>query len=100
MIAIALACLLAQEKDPDVATVTLDMTNASLGLILETLSKTTGIPIELDADAKKDLDLRESTTLKLENMVLTGALKLILFPSGFEAKVFDKKKVLIVRRKE
>jgi hypothetical protein len=97
MIAMTLACLLAQDKDPDVATVSLDVKSASLGLILEMVSKRSGIPIELDADAKKDLDLKEVITIKLENLVVTGALKLILFPSGFEAKVVGKKKVLIVR---
>jgi hypothetical protein len=84
------------KKDPDSVKVTLDCENASIGEILESLKLISGIPIELDAAAQKKVDPAiEKVSLKLQDTILTDALKLLFGPRGLEVTVVDKKKVLI-----
>ena len=104
MSSIALAfivTLLPQAKDPDVATISLDLKDTPLGKVLEIVTKETGIPIELHEDVKKELDLeKELISVQLTKIQVTGALKLLLGPRACDVKVVDKKKILIVRSKD
>lgn len=88
--------LLLLAQDPDVATVTLDLKDAPIRQVLASITKETGIPIELDDAVKKELDSdQELVSFKVEKLAVTGALKLLLLPRGYEARVVDKKKVRV-----
>ena len=88
-------------QDPDVVKVTLDVKNASFRTVLDLLRVQTKVPIEIEAEAKKTIDLDETKMdLSVKDLPLTAALKLILLPEGLKAKVVDKKKVLIVLSKD
>ena len=92
-----IALLLAlQAKDPEVATVSLDVRDLPLVKVLELITQETGIPIELDADVKKDLDLEgEIVTMKVEKLQVLCAVKLLLGPRG--VKAVDQKKIRVSR---
>ena len=92
-----IALLLAlQAKDPEVATVSLDVRDLPLVKVLELITQETGIPIELDADVKKDLDLEgEIVTMKVEKLQVLCAVKLLLGPRA--VKAVDQKKIRVSR---
>jgi hypothetical protein len=94
---LALAAVPAQDKtDPDVARVTLEFQDTTLGVILESIRKITGIPIDLDEAARKSVDLdKDTATVEIKDTTVTGALQLIFGVRGLKVKVIDKKKVLI-----
>lgn len=83
-------------KDPEVRRVTLDYKDATLSQILEDLRKGTGIPIDLDDAARKEVDPdKESFSIKIRDASLYNALKLILGPSQLTVKSLEKKRILI-----
>jgi type II secretory pathway component GspD/PulD (secretin) len=94
---LALAAVPVQDKkDPDVARVTLEFQDTALGVILESIRKITGIPIELDEAARKNVDLENGkVTAQIKDTTVTSALKLLFGIYGLEVNVIDKKKVLI-----
>ena len=86
-----------KSKDPDVRRVSLKVENHPLSKIVGDLQKETGIPIEFDDAAMKRINSDDSqATIDIQDMVLSGALKLLVLPLGCDVKVIDKKKVLIV----
>ncbi|HEX7898595.1 MAG TPA: hypothetical protein VF950_12595 [Planctomycetota bacterium] len=88
--------LLLALQDPEVATVTLDVRKMPMGKLLELVTKETGIPIELDADVKKDLDLeQELVTFKVDKLQVAGAMKLLFGPHDLRVTVVDKKKLRV-----
>jgi hypothetical protein len=97
VLALILAAALApQDKDPDQVKVTADMQNAPLGQVLEMFSQISGVPIELDDAARKQLDLdKEMISIKVQDISVTGALKLLFARHNMDVKTVDKKKVVI-----
>lgn len=95
LIALALAAVLA--NDPDTTKVTADFENASLTEVLESLTLISQVPIELDEAAKKKIGdpSKEKITIKINNISVTGAAKLIFGPRGLEVKVVDKRKLIV-----
>jgi hypothetical protein len=88
-------------KDPEKVRVTAEFKNTTFAAALEALRKQSGVPIEVDEAAKKVVDFeKDLLTLKLNDIVLTGALRLMCGPSGLEARVVEKKKILITVPKE
>ena len=93
--------LFAQGKDPATTKVGLKVENATLDKVLQTLRTDSGIPIDLDEGAKKEIDLeKEQISLDVQKTNLTDVLKLIFGPRGFDIKVVDKKKVVITVKKK
>lgn len=94
-----IALLLAlQAKDPDVETVTLDLQDTPILKVLEKITKDTGIPIEVDEPLKKGLE-KETTSIQVDKLVVSGAVKLLLVPRGLKVEVVDKKKIRVTRPK-
>ena len=95
LIALALAAVLA--GDPDIVKVTCDFDNASLTEALEDITLISQVPIELDEAAKKKIGdpSKEKISIKLQNVSVTAAVKLIFGPRGLEVKVVDKRKLLV-----
>lgn len=99
VIALALTLLL-QAKDPDTTRVSIKVKDATFDQVLRTLTKDTGIPIELDDAAKKEIDVEKAEiSIEITQLNLTAALRLIFGPSNLEVKVVDKKKVVITPKK-
>lgn len=83
-------------KDPEIRRVTLDYKDAPLSRILEDLRKTTGIPIEWDDAAKKQVDPdKEIFSIKIEDLSLHSSLRLMLLPRSLTVLSVEKKKILI-----
>jgi len=95
ILTLALAAALA--GDPDTVKVTLDYQNAPLHEILNHLTLISEVPIELDDAAKKKLGdpAQVLISIKLKDISVTSAVKLILGPRGLEVKVVDRKKLLV-----
>ena len=95
LIALALSAVLA--GDPDTTKVTFDFENASLTDVLENITLISQVPIELDEAAKKKIGdpSKEKISIKMENISVTAAAKLIFGPRGLEVKVVDKRKLLV-----
>ena len=83
-------------KDPEIRRVSLDYKDASLSRVLEDLRKTTGIPIEFDDAARKQVDPdKEEMSIKIQEMSLYNSLKLMLGPLNLAVNSVEKKKILI-----
>jgi hypothetical protein len=83
-------------KDPDVRRVTLKVVNQPLGVILADLQKQSGIPIERDEAAQKQIDSDDSmVSFTVDDLTLSGALSLLLLPRGFKVVTVNKNKVLV-----
>lgn len=91
---LALVCM-PQEKDPENAKITLDLHNVTVQEVLDHITKTTKIPIELDDAARKKLDPEAKISLKVQDINVKGALQLLLGPQGFSVKLVDKKKFVV-----
>ncbi len=93
---LTLLTLLACAQDPETVRVTLDVKDQPLGKVLEAVRAQTKVPIELDEEVKKRVDLdQELVTVRITDLVLTGALRLLFGPSGLQVDVVDKKKIRI-----
>ena len=92
VVALALACT---STDPDGLTMTLDMSDSTLGEVLDQLREISGVPIEMDEAARKKLDLSAKTTLKAKDLNLTSTVRLLFSGKGVEVKAVDKKKIVI-----
>jgi hypothetical protein len=92
----ALLILALLANDPDQARITLKVQDMPLGKVLEKVAVDSKIPIEWSEAASKKADVQALVTLDVQDMVVSGALKLLLLSQGLDAKVIDKKKVLIV----
>lgn len=93
---LTLLTLLACAQDPDTARVTLDLKDVSLGKALDAVRAQTKVPIELDEEVKKRIDLDNATMdVKITDLVLRGALQLLFGPAGLQVDVVDKKKIRI-----
>ena len=95
LIALALAAALA--GDPDTTKVTVEFQNATLTDVLESITLVSQIPIELDEAARKKLGdpAKQTVSIKLKDISVTGAAKLLFGPRGLEVKVIDGKKLLV-----
>jgi hypothetical protein len=91
-----LALLSPQQKDPDQVRITLKVADMSLDKVIDKIALDSGVPIAWTAEAKKKVDGQAAITVDIQDMVLTGALKLILLPQGLDAKAVEQKKVLII----
>ena|SRR6185295_15997113 len=99
VIAVVLVVLL-QAKDPNTTRVSIKVKDATLDQVLKTLTKDTGIPIELDDAAKKEIDPeKEQISIDIKQLNLTDALRLILGPANMDVKVVEEKKVVITPKK-
>jgi hypothetical protein len=83
------------KKDPETIRITAYYENATLEDILEGIQSISGIPIEIDDAALKKVDLKAATSFKVQDVTLASGVKLLVGPLGLEAKVVDKKKLLI-----
>lgn len=96
----ALLAVLLQAKDPSTTKVSIQVKDTTLDQVLKTLTKDTGIPIELDDAAKKEIDPeKEQISVDIKQLNLTDALRLILGPANMDVKVVGKKKVVITPKK-
>ena len=99
-----LALIPVQEKedsrDPDVRRVSLDYSSASLSQILEDLRKVTGIPIDMDDAARKQVDPdKVLISVKIADLTLSTSLRLMLTSLQLSIQSIEKKKVLITVQK-
>jgi hypothetical protein len=99
-----LALIPVQEKedsrDPDVRRVSLDYSSASLSQILEDLRKVTGIPIDMDDAARKQVDPdKVLISVKIADLTLSTSLRLMLTSHQLSIQSIEKKKVLITVQK-
>lgn len=86
----------AQSKDPDVVKISLDLENASLRKVLESITGESKIPVTVDAEVLKTLDLdKEALSVKVENTTVTNILRLILQPRNLEARWVEKTTLFI-----
>ena len=94
MTSIALAALLA--GDPDTL-VTLDFADTPLSEVVETLSRVSEVPIELDEAARKMLGdpAKVRISVKLNAISVTGAAKLLFGPRGLDVQVVDRTKLRV-----
>jgi hypothetical protein len=92
----ALVLLALQQKDPDETRITIKVTDTPIEKLIDMISRDSGVPIEWSADAKKKVDRKATANLEVQDMPVTGAVKLVVLPQGLEAKAVDKKKVVIV----
>ena len=99
-IALALAAMLGLAGDPDATKVSVDFENTSLADVLTNLTHLTKVPIELDDAARKKVGDPDKlmVSVKVKDVSLTGALRLLLGPSGLEVTVVDKKKVVVTAK--
>jgi hypothetical protein len=97
MTLIALALSAALAGDPDSTKVTVDFENASLSEFVESVSFISQVPIEVDDAARKKIgDLTKlRITVKIKDISVTAAAKLIFGPHGVEVKVVDRSKLLV-----
>jgi hypothetical protein len=97
---LALLAVLSLSGDPDTAKVSVDFEDQSLTEVLSNLTLLTGVPIELDAAARKKLGDPDKlmVSFKVKDTVLTSALGLLLTPHGLSVKVVDRKKVLVTAK--
>lgn len=94
--ALFLALAAQGDPDPDRVRVSARFEDTTLAKVLETFRAQSKVPIELDEAAKKRVDLDMGISLDIQDLVLTGALRLIFSPQGLEVEVVGKKKVRIV----
>jgi WD40 repeat protein/trehalose utilization protein len=73
------------ETDPDRARVTLSFKDAPLKQVLDAVSRRTGIRIELDDAAKGRLG--DEVSVDVQDLVVSGALRLLALPMGLEIEV-------------
>lgn len=91
-----LAVTAPQDKDPDKVRVTIDLQDASLKEVLDMVENLSGIPVEVDAAARKALDFDNcKISIKVRDLSVTGALRLMVGPRGCDATWVDKKKMVI-----
>ena len=100
LLLLALFPLQADEKhtsqDPEIREVLFDYDQVTLAAMLADLQKRSGIPIEMDAAAKKVVD--PDTTIfstKIQDLSLYKCLYMLLRPKGLTVKCPEKKRVLI-----
>jgi hypothetical protein len=87
-------------RDPDVRRVSLDYSSASLSQILEDLRKVTGIPIDMDDAARKQVDPdKVLISVKIADLTLSTSLRLMLTSHQLSIQSIEKKKVLITVQK-
>jgi hypothetical protein len=83
-------------KDPDVRQMDMSYEEMPLTAILSDLQRKTGIPIEMDEDAKKAVDPDKTlVSIKVHDLSLCKSLYLMLLPHRLTVRVVDRKKVLI-----
>jgi hypothetical protein len=91
---LALALALAT-TDPDTYKITMELTDSTLGEVLDQIRDLTGVPIEMDEAAKKKVDLTTKVNFNVKDISLTSAVKVLLTGKGVEVKSVDKKKIVI-----
>ncbi len=94
-LALALAC---PSTDPDAYKITMELSDYTLGEVLDQIRDLTGVPIEMDEAAKKKVDLSTRTSFNVKDISLTSAVKLLLAGKGVEVKSVDKKKLVITAK--
>ena len=93
---VLLALLPSQQKDPDQVHLTVTFKDTPLDKVLDQIQTMTKIPIEWSEDAKKKVNPKDvKVDIEIQDMSVTGALKLLLLSQGLDAKAVDKKKILI-----
>lgn len=91
---------LGQDKDPDQVRITVDLQDVTMGEAIEAFSRLSGVPIELDDAARKELDLGRKLGIKMQDISLTSGLKLLLVRTNMDVRTVDRKKVLITPKGE
>ena len=94
--ALVLVLLAFQQKNPDETRITIKVTDTPIEKLVDMISRDSGVPVEWTPEAKKKLDSKATANLEIQEMAVTGAVKLVVLPQGLDARVIDKKKVLIV----
>jgi hypothetical protein len=94
IIALTLA-LTCPSTDPDTYKITMELTDYTLGEVLDQIRDLTGVPIEMDEAAKKKVDLSTKVSFNVKDISLTSAVKILFTGKGVEVKSVDKKKILI-----
>jgi hypothetical protein len=97
-ISLALA-LAGVATDPDTLLMTVDLSDYTVGEVLDQLRDLSGVPIEMDEAAKKKVDLTTKATFKVKDVSLTSAVKLLFTGKGVEVSSVDKKKIVITASK-
>lgn len=93
--------IVVQSKDPDVVKISLDLENASLRKVLESVTRESKIPITVDVEVLKNMDLdKEVLSVKVENTTVTNLLRLILEPRKLEARWVEKTTILVTFRRQ
>jgi len=106
MLAFALAgipaagALSQDKKDPESILITVDCQDSTIGEILDMLKELSGVPIEVDENARKKLDSSAKVNFKVQDIGLKSALVLLVQPQGLTVKVVDKKKLVITVPKD
>ena len=94
IIALALA-LTCSSTDPDSYKITMELSDYTLGEILDQMRDLTGVPIEMDEAAKKKVDLSTKVSFNVKDISLTSAVKILLTGKGVSVKSVDKKKIVV-----
>lgn len=87
-----------QSKDPNVRRVSVDYENVLLETILEDLQKRTGIPIEMDEWARKEIDpSKEKVSMKAQDLTVSVIVSLMVKPRStvIMLRFINNKKLLI-----
>jgi len=86
----------ARSKDPEVRKTSQKLVNYPLTAIVVKLMEDTGIPIEFDEKAKKQIDNDDSCiSVDVEHLSVLDLLHLICVPRNLKAVAVDKMKVVI-----
>ena len=82
-------------KDPDKFKITAEFENTALEDVLDALKSLTGIPVEIDDAARKKLDMKATTSFKVQDVTFTAAVKLLVGPHGLDVKSVHQSKLLV-----
>ncbi len=88
-------------KDPNVRRISVDYDQVLLETILADLQKRTGIPIEMDERARKEIDpSKEKISMKAQDLTVTAILSLMVRPRSpvVTLRFIDNKKLLITTK--
>ena len=98
MLVLALALAAFPTTDPDTYKITMEITDSTLGEVLDQIRDLTGVPIEMDEAAKNKVDLSTKATFKVKDLTLTSAVRILFNGKGVEVKSVDKKKIVITAK--
>lgn len=97
MLALVLA-LTCCSTDPDTYKISMELTDSTIGEVVDQIRDLTGVPIEMDEATKKKVDLSTKVNFKVKDLSLTSAVKILFSGKGVEVKSVDKKKIVITAK--